>query len=221
VAQLEQHAREVAALQERELIAGEIHDGIAQNLSYLYLQLDQLAADVNSSPPSAIQERLMRLQEVLDTTTSDVRQFIARLREVTPPPIPLGERLRAEVEQLARELTLQVDVTIAPPGDLVVPADISTELSWIVGEALRNAQRHGRAAHARIEVLRRNGHGCVCIRDDGIGFDPNQTPTDGRGHNGLDIIRARTARIGGTLAITSRLGDGARVEVYWPIAERT
>jgi two-component system nitrate/nitrite sensor histidine kinase NarX len=219
VAQLQEQARSVATLQERERIAGEIHDGIAQNLSYLYLQLDRLAGDVPASQPVDVQARLAALQEVLDATTVEVRQFIARLHDVAPPPTPLGNRLGAEARRLAGELRLDVEITLAPPGDLAVADDVGTELSRIVGEALRNARRHGRAAHARVEVLRQNGHGCVRVRDDGAGFDPGRRLDDGRDHFGLSVMRARAVRIGGVLSIDSAPGAGACVEVRWPIEE--
>jgi signal transduction histidine kinase len=219
VAQLQEQARSVATLHERERIAGEIHDVIAQNLSYMYLQLDRLAGDVPASRPADVQARLAALQELLDATTAEVRQFIARLHDVAPPPTLLGDRLGAEARRLADELRLDVDITLASQGDLAVADDVGTELSRIVGEALRNAHRHGRAAHACVEVLRQNGHGCVRVRDDGAGFDPGRRPDDGRDHFGLSVMRARAARIGGVLSIDSTPGAGACVEVRWPIEE--
>lgn len=216
---LQEQARNVAALHERERIAGEIHDGIAQNLSYLYLQLDQLAGEVGSRPAEYICARLGRLQDVLETTTADVRQFIARLQASAPPAIRLGEQLRIAIAQLADELALPVLVQIGPPADVLVTADVSAELSRIVGEALRNAQRHGRATQARVEILRHGRHGIVSVRDDGAGFDPHAPRENGRGHYGLAVMQARAARIGGALTIESRPGTGTCIEVTWPVGE--
>jgi two-component system nitrate/nitrite sensor histidine kinase NarX len=217
VEQVQTQAHNVAALQERERIAGEIHDGIAQNLSYLYLQIDQLSADAAARTPEMTQSRLAHMQDVLDRTIGDVRQFIARLQESEPPPAPLGERLRIEAQDLARELPLRVTVAVPQEHDTIVSADVATELTRIVGEALRNAHRHGQAAGARVDFARSNGHASLRISDDGIGFDPERPPNDGRGHYGLTVMRARAARIGGELYITSRPGAGACVEVRWPI----
>lgn len=217
VVQLQDQARNVAALQEREHIAGEIHDGIAQNLSYLYLQLDRLADDVAVNTPAAIQTRLLQLEEILNATIGEVRQFIARLQDVAPPPAPLGECLRAEVAHLTNELSLEVAMDVPSTSDMVVPADISTELGRIVGEALRNAQRHGHAAYVSVEIQRQNGHGYVRVRDDGMGFDPNRPPVDDRGHYGLNVMRARAARIGGSLSVISQPGSGTCIEVRWPV----
>jgi two-component system nitrate/nitrite sensor histidine kinase NarX len=219
VARLQEQARNVAALQERERIAGEIHDGIAQNLSYLYLQIDQLAAELPASTAGAAQARLAAQQELLDLTIAEVRQFIARLQQSAPPPGALGARLSAETERLAGELRMAVDLRVAPPGDLVVPDDVGAELSRIVGEALRNARRHGQAAHARVELTRANGHCELRVQDDGAGFDPARPPDDTRGHFGLNIMRARAARIGGVLEVNSRPGAGACVAVRWPVQE--
>lgn len=215
VGQLQQRARDVAALQERERIAGEIHDGIAQNLSYLYLQLDRLAADAPGTAPGELQDRLAALQDVLGATTDEVRQFIAHLQEVPPPPEPLGDRLRADVRRLAGELSLGVEVAVATDGDLLVPADVGAELSRIVGEALRNADRHGRATSAQVELRRESGLGLLRISDDGVGFDPAAAAA--AGHFGLNVMRARAERIGGTLSITSGARAGTCVEARWPI----
>jgi signal transduction histidine kinase len=165
------------------------------------------------------QSRLDHMQDVLDRTIGDVRQFIARLQESEPPPAPLAERLRAEAHNLARELPLRVTIAVPQEHDAIVPADVATELTRIVGEALRNAHRHGRAESARVEFARSNGHALLRISDDGAGFDPERPPNDGRGHYGLTVMRARAARIGGELCVTSRPGAGACVEVRWPVGK--
>lgn len=212
---VEAQARSVAALQERERIADEIHDGIAQNLSYLFLQLDQLADSVGQAPPEALRERLGRLQGVLEATTGEVRGLIARLQEVPAAPMSLGRELREEAGRLADELGLGVRLAVAPGADLAVDAATAAEVGRIVGEALRNAARHGHASEAQVALTRQGGAIHLTISDDGAGFDPTQTVQDGRKHFGLKVMEARARRIGGHLSIESAPGQGARVELAW------
>lgn len=214
--QVEEQARSVAALQERERLAGEIHDGVAQNLSYLYVQLDRLAD--GAGPPEATRAELARLQGVLEATTDEVRQLIARLQDAPPAARSLAERLRDELAGLGAELGLAPSLAVAPGADLVVPAPEGAEIGRIVGEALRNAARHGRATRALVALERRDGLACLRVSDNGAGFDPGAAPRDGRRHFGLKVMRARAQRIGGELTISSSLGGGTCVELVWGAA---
>jgi two-component system nitrate/nitrite sensor histidine kinase NarX len=217
VEQVQAQARAVAALQERERIAGEIHDGVAQNLGYLYLQADQLLSDTPDEHPRGLRAQLQHMQSVLAATSADIRRFIARLRSAEAPPAPLEGGLRAEVERLAGELALRVDLHTDGVEDLVAPAGVATELARIVAEALRNAANHGGANSASIELQRQNGIATLRISDDGAGFDPDAPLHDGRSHFGISVMRARAARIGGELLIDSRPGAGTAVEVRWAV----
>lgn len=211
--QIEEQARSVAALHERERLAGEIHDGVAQNLSYLFVQLDRLADE--PGPPAATRAELTRLQGVLEATTDEVRRLIARLQAAPQQPRSLAEGLRDLVGSLGAELGLVARLEVAPGADLAVPAPVTAEVGRIVGEALRNAARHGRAGRALVELGRHDGLTCLRICDDGAGFDPQLPPRDGRQHFGLKVMRARAGRIGGALTITSSPGAGACVELLW------
>lgn len=218
VAQLQTQARTVAALHERERIAGEIHDGIAQNLSFIHLRLDAIAegaADADATT-SAL---LLALQTVLGATISEVRSYITQLHHQAAPPQSLGDQVREDVGKLGRELLLVIELALGDQADLLVPATTATEVRRIVGEALRNAARHGHASHATVALRRENGSYVLQIDDNGSGFDPAVAPADGREHFGLQVMRARAERLGGQLQIRSAPGDGTRVVAMWPADE--
>lgn len=217
--QVESQARSVARLQERERIAAEIHDSMAQTHGYIYLQVDNLAEESLSLPRTMIKTQLRSLRDIIANLSQETRQFIAHLRDVPPPPpARLDETIHREIERLQPEVQSEIDLNLAQAGDLALPEATGAELSRIVGEAIRNAQRHGRARSIRIDFERQNGNACLSIRDDGLGFDPDQPPPDdGRRHFGLSVMQARAARIGGSLTIDSRPGDGTAVRVQWPI----
>jgi signal transduction histidine kinase len=152
---------------------------------------------------------------VLEATTDEVRQLIARLQEVPPGPGSLAEHLGDAVGRVGAELGLAVRLEVAPGADLDVSAASGAEIGRITVEALRNAARHGHASSARIALERRDGMACLRISDDGAGFDPALAPGDGRQHFGLKVMQARARRIGGTLTVSSCPGAGTCVELRW------
>ncbi len=217
--QVEGQARSVARLHERERIAAEIHDSMAQTHGYVYLQVDNLAEEVQSLPRTVIKRQLIKLRDIIAQLSQETRQFIAQLRDVPPPPpTRLDETIRREIERLRPELQADIDLSLAQAEALLLPEAIGAELARIIGEAIRNAQRHGQAQTIRIEVERQNGRASLSIRDNGLGFDPDQPPPDdGRRHFGLSVMQARAARIGGSLTIDSQPGAGTAVRVAWPV----
>lgn len=215
VEQVEAQARAVASLQERERIAGDIHDGVAQVLGYLYLQTDRLANELEQTGPAILHAQLVSMQQVLADASSDVRTFIARLHEVAPPPTWLAATLRTEMAHLSRELDVQIEVDCAPIDDQLVDAETCAELLRIAGEAVRNAKRHGRASVIQVALQTENGAARLVVYDNGCGFDPSVSPDDGRQHFGLSVMRARAARIGGMLSVESHPGGATQVAVEW------
>ncbi len=215
--QVQAQARDVATLEEREHIAAELHDSLAQTLGYLYLQIDRLVEEAPGGSYNQVQVRLAQLQEIVGLATQEVRQFISQLRDVAPAPAPLGQYLRNEVGSLEKELTVRVSLSLDGAERTPVSATEGAEVARILGEALRNAQRHGGANTVDVSFQRQNGEARLAIRDDGRGFDPDRPPLDGRSHFGLSVMRARAARLGGRLDIESAPGRGTRVELIWPV----
>lgn len=218
VEQVQHQAHNVARLQERERIGAEIHDSMAQTLSYLYLQADQLADDALTIPPKEVKSRLGYVREVIAALTSETRQLIAQLRDVSPPPpANLETIIQAELDKLADELKIEVKLDLQQAGAMAIPTETGTELTRIVGEALRNARKHGRADTAWLTFQRDNGTALLSVQDNGSGFNPGQSPNDNRHHFGLSVMQARASRIGGQLKINSEIGKGTRIEITWPV----
>lgn len=218
VEQVQHQAHSVARLQERERIGAEIHDSTAQTLSYLYLQADQLADDAPTISPKQVKSRLLYLREVIASLTSETRQLIAQLRDVSPPPPSnLENIILTELDKLSNELKIDVRLDLQQANSMSIPAETGTELTRIVGEALRNAQKHGHADTAWLKFQRENGTASLSVQDNGSGFNPSQSPNDNRHHFGLSVMEARAARIGGQLTIDSELGKGTRIEIIWSV----
>ncbi|MBI1294978.1 GAF domain-containing protein [bacterium] len=215
VARVREQVQQMAGLQERERIAADIHDSVAQTIGYLYLQADHLAVEVTTLDRDEIQIRVDKQLSVLHQLSLEIRHFIDQLHSDLPITVTLERILRDELAELGHELTTQVSLHLDGASTLQLVPDTGTELARIVGEAIRNAQRHGRAQRVDVRFHRNGDTAQLTIADDGRGFDPAHLPDDGRSHFGLRVMSARAARIGGELAVKSRLGEGAEVVVKW------
>jgi signal transduction histidine kinase len=193
----------LAAVEERGRVARELHDGVAQEVLYLLAQARRLQAE----RPGPEADRLLGAAE---RALAESRSAISTLRA------PLDEPLPATLARIGGELgrRLDLDVHIEADADVDVAPDVRDALARIVGEALANAARHGRARCATIE-LQAGPPRRLRVRDDGDGFDPDPARVP-PGSFGLTSMRERAAAIGGRAQIRSAPGDGTEVEVTLP-----
>lgn len=173
-----------AAMEEREKIAQELHDGIAQSLFFLNAQLTQLE---HTKQPE--QGMLHKLKESVHRTNDYVRQAIANLRQPADTKTAAWlQGIQSLIAELGRESALQVESHWSIP-DLALSAKEKVELLAIVREALINIHKHADAGRARIQAELEGG-GWVCrIVDDGKGWDPEKAA--GGSRYGLKMMQDR------------------------------
>jgi two-component system nitrate/nitrite sensor histidine kinase NarX len=218
-AHLYEQAERVATLEERQRIAAEMHDGLAQTLSYLGLKAQQVAELVQTGEGTEAMQTLHAMHVGIDQALCDVRRSIASLQENPQPRLALQERLRATVEEVSKDGAFTVELQSQPQTPLDVPPAEAEQVIHIARETLLNACRHARATRIVVRVEQQETEMLMCIEDDGKGFDPQALPAQGETHFGLRVMRARTARIGGQLIIDSTPGHGTRVTLRWPAGE--
>lgn len=214
-ARLYQQAEGLGALEERERIAAEMHDGLAQTLSYLHLQVDLALEELDEGADA--RGRLVRVRNTLARAIQDARATIETLHSDLVPPPPLSELLRRAAGQSTRGTALAGAVHVEVAEDCVIRPEMATQVERIVQEALTNAGRHSQAGWVAVRLCREGEKGVVVVEDDGVGFDPAQRARNGRLHFGLSIMQARAARIGGQLSIQSVPGGGTRIILRWPV----
>ncbi len=193
----------IAALEERARVARELHDGVAQEVLFLLAQVRRLQAQ----QPGPETERLLSAAE---RALAESRSAISTLRA------PLDEPLPATLARIGGELgrRFQLDVHIEADADVDVEPETRAALARIVGEALTNAARHGRARSATIE-LQAGPPRRLRVRDDGCGFDPAPARVPS-GSFGLQTMGERAAAFGGRAQIRSAPGEGTEIEVTIP-----
>ncbi len=145
-----------------------------------------------------------------------MRLLLAELRPSTLTDAELGDLLRLLGNALAGRTNIPISVTVTGQGasqeQRVLPADVQVALYRLCQEGLNNIAKHAGASRVDIQLQYETGAIELRIRDDGRGFDPEQTPP---GHYGLSMMRERATAIGATLTITSRPGQGTEIIIRW------
>jgi signal transduction histidine kinase len=224
--QLEQHRqaelvrtelRQQAIVQERERIARELHDGLAQVLGYVHTKATAVRLLLNRQQVAAAQAQLIQLEEAARGLFVDVREAILGLKMTGQRDLHLTAMLEEYAAHFSQLSDLQVQVDIAPAlADLCLSSEVELQLLRIVQEALTNARKHAHASKVAIRVANGGPTMEVSVSDDGQGFEPDQDRGAGRPHFGLGTMRERAEAIGADFGIDSRPGAGTRVRVRLP-----
>jgi signal transduction histidine kinase/ligand-binding sensor domain-containing protein len=202
-----------AVLAERARVARELHDSLLQGMSAVAMQIyglrKRLVRSAPPRPPETIARDLEGIEEVVAAGLEETRRFVWNLRDPSERPLPAA--VRHLVDRLTATSSVEVRVEVeGKPAPL--PAGVETELLRIAQEALANALKHAEARHIEVRLCYEGGGVKLSVSDDGRGFEPDQAPGAGAGHFGLVGLRERAARLG-PLTISSRPGEGTRVEV--------
>jgi signal transduction histidine kinase len=209
--ELAQVSREAGVMAERERLAAEIHDTLAQGFTSILMLLQAAEPRIRRAPEEA--HRQIRL--AMDTARENLDEARALIAAVPPAALgdsSLDDALRRLSDRLGEEMDLDTECVVSgEPRRL--PASAEVVLLRAAQEGLANVRRHAKASHVAIELAYGAGTVRLVIRDDGIGFDP----ATARGF-GLRGMRERAAQVGGTLDLRSAPGRGTCVTMEVPAA---
>ena len=208
-------ARALAA-EERNRLAREIHDTLAQSLAALTMQLEVVDARAAAQGDRRLTAAATRSLELARSALEEARRSVLDLRAA-----PLeGRTLMQALERLARNVpagggALDIQVTADGLTDEAeeLPAAVAVGLYRIAEQAVANIARHAGARHATIRLEREAGTVRLRVEDDGAGFDPAAVPA---GRFGLIGMSERARLLGGTLRLESSPGRGTVVDVTIP-----
>lgn len=216
--QLLEQERALAAVQERERMARELHDSIGQVLGYVSMQADATHKLLVDGRGAEAGGHLARLAEVARGAHADVRACIQELHDVPSAQRPFLDALRREVDAFAQNYGVPVELTIHSALDATAPGQTEqAQLLRIVLEALTNARRHAAARQVRITLDAEDSRARIVIEDDGRGFDLAAVSADDNGRFGLRFMRERVEQLHGELEILSAPGRGTRLVVRVPL----
>jgi len=212
-----------ATLQEREQLANELHDNIAQNLAFLNLQAQAAQVLMRTNKSVDAQASLERLSEAADQIQEDTRNLIGDLLAVNLPAENFCVTLRQILVRFEGQTGIPACLEIRgvtedcfDPNRLSPP--VAVQLIRIAQEALANVRKHARgASEVSVELASSDGQLLMSISDDGAGIDP-ASPPSAENHFGLQVMRQRALRIGGEINYTSSPGMGMRIDVCAPLS---
>jgi PAS domain S-box-containing protein len=205
---------EVAILEERNRLAREIHDTLAQGFTGILLQLEAAEAAAEAGVP--IEPYLGQVRELARFGLGEARRSVLALR-----PLALEENgLEHALQQLAERSSVEGALTCefsALGAVRRLEADLELALFRIAQEAVGNAVKHAKATRVWIELAFEPHLVRLSVEDDGVGLA--KAPGEGtRAGYGLVLMQERAQQVGGTLAVESRPGAGARVTVTIPLS---
>lgn len=218
---LEKHRLEAENLRatvahERQLMAAELHDAVAQNLTFVKLRLPLLRDAIGAGKQESAMAYLDDIQETLSDAHCSLRQLVTDFRTgidprgLGPALAELGSRFTVRTG-----IPLQLDDALAR---LRLPECDQVEVFHIVQEALANVERHAHALHAWVGVRVAQDRLELRIEDDGVGPSRPAAGADaGASHHGVAIMRERAQRLGGSLAVAPRIGGGTLVHCSLPL----
>jgi signal transduction histidine kinase len=200
---------------ERRRIAGDLHDGVVQNLAGVSYTLSAAAASIRGgagADASGIVDRAAA------ETRASIRELRALLVDIYPPALERAGLVGAMADLVAMLETRNITTEIDLDPDLDLPPDREPLLYRVAQEALRNVARHSDATHVRIHAGRENGSLVLNVEDDGRGFVPGrQRRAEDKDHFGLRILDDLAREAGGRLSVESSLGGGTRVQIEVPV----
>jgi signal transduction histidine kinase len=219
-ARLEARLRELAVIEERERIARELHDGIAQVLGYVNTKSQAVDRFLDLGRVDEARTHLAELAAAARAEYLDVREAILGLRSPIEPGQGLGPAIEAHAQRVAQQSKLRLDVAIAPAArELRLDPHVEAQLYRIVQEALTNVRKHAGADRVRITMDVIDAHLAITIEDDGRGLAASP-PAPDVPHYGLRSMRERAASVGATLEVVERSAGGVRVDVRLDVGGR-
>jgi signal transduction histidine kinase len=214
-AELATVSREAGVLAERERLAREIHDTLAQGFTSVLLLLEAIGAELGADPAAA-RRHLDRARDTARENLAEARALVAALAPPDLTRTSLPEALRRLVARVDAEpgLTAALSVTGTPRG---LPAEHEVALLRAGQEALANVRRHAGASRVEVTLGYLKDRVSLRVRDDGCGFDP-AVPVRADGY-GLASMRARASQIGGAVHVTAAPGAGVTVCMEIPVGD--
>ncbi len=210
---LVEREKEMAVSEERNLLAEELHDSIAQSLAFLNIQAQMLQDSLRREDMQEAQDELARIREGIQESYDDVRELLVHFRT----RIEAGN-VESAIASALEKFEGQTGITteLARLGEgRETPAQNAIQILHIVQEALSNVRKHARATQVKV-TIERNDECLIAVRDNGCGFDAQAASDDGDVHVGIKIMRERAHRIGGQFKIESVPGEGTTVTLGLP-----
>ena len=209
--------RELAILEERNLVAQGLHDSIAQGLSFLNLQTQIMRQAVDCGDKSLVDDTLGLFEAGVKESYDDVRELLNNFRSRLSESLP--QAVATVVDKFRRQSGIKVELRSEGLSLPMMPEQ-QLQILFILQEALSNVRKHAGADYVMVRLSDDGEVFSMVIMDDGQGFDADEVRQRGDGHFGLSIMQERASRAGLQLSIEPTPGEGTIVSLLLPRASR-
>ncbi|MEV6286625.1 sensor histidine kinase [Kribbella sp. NPDC051770] len=199
---------------ERERMAREIHDTLAQGMTSIVMLAQTASVELSRGGVDAVAGRLSAIEDNARENLAEARALVAAFTPVALSEATLSEALRRQAERFRAETGIDVQVVLDMPDDEVaaLPQGQQVVLLRSAQEALANVRKHAAATSVLITLSMTDDGVEISVSDDGSGFEPS----DAGGGYGLAAMRGRVEESGGSVQVDSAPGRGTRVQVLIP-----
>lgn len=215
--QIIEQQRALAALNEREYMAHELHDSLGQVLGYVGFQVEAAAKLSRDGRGEIAALQLDRLGGIIRDAHADVREYILNLHNTPSEMEPFSTLVSRYLEGFTGNYDIRTNLDMDPglDGKLIAP-QVQAQVFRILQEALANVRKHAHAHHVQVVFSLEDDRLCLVVQDDGRGFVVDNKQAAGGLHFGLQFMRERAGQLGGSLQIQSAPGIGTRVMLKVP-----
>ncbi len=206
--------KSIAAYEERQRIARDLHDSVTQSIFGMNL----MARGLKASAPESFKSQLIELENLAGNILKEMRLLLDQLRNADGESIvDFAETVRGLCDALSQRRGPEggplLLITLEMPKGVILPKNIAEEALWVVREALQNVTKHSVSRTAQIEI-KLDSMLRVIVSDDGNGFDAAAMRA---GHYGLRGMRERVLALGGEFKVDSKMGSGTSLSFTLPI----
>lgn len=209
--EVDQASREVAALEERQRLARDLHDSVTQTLFTASL-IAESALRQWEADPQKTKAFVGQLKDLTSGALAEMRVLLLELRPSSLAQVGLPLLIRQFAQSIQSRRQMQIDLELDEQPD--IDPDHKIALYRIVQEAANNVIKHSLATHFAIGLRQHNGYLHMRMMDNGRGFDVAETSPNSLG---MSIMRERAQEIGAKLDVRSELGKGTQIDVRYPI----
>ena len=220
-ARLASSEREAGALQERERLAGEIHDTLAQGFTSIIMHHEAAEPELSEIPDLA-KQHLDQAKRTARDSLAEARRLVWALRPEALERASLPEAMENVAGRWSEEGDEDANVVITGTARPLHPSAEVTLLR-ATQEALANARKHAKASQVNVTLSYMEDEVILDVQDDGVGFNPtdfsDRSGGEGMSGFGLSGMRQRVQQIHGTLVIESAPGEGTTLVIEVPIGD--
>ncbi|AET61004.1 membrane associated, signal transduction histidine kinase-like ATPase [Paenibacillus terrae HPL-003] len=213
-----QKVEELTLANERQRMARDLHDTLAQGLAGLIMQLEAVDAHLTKGSSQRAHEIVQQSMSQARKALADSRRAIDNLRSKSASEVDFSDAVREEAQRFTMATGIRTAV------DIKIKSSVSRLLIehglHIISECLTNVAKHSHAKNVWINILDNQGMISMGVRDDGKGFNPDNIAKQA-GHYGLIGIHERTRLLGGTIHINSTVQEGTSIKVEAPLLKET